>query len=303
LNKKYRMENQCKYISSRGILKSCDVHSLTPVSSTGELLGYDFSQLKPNDVMYVCSTAISRFIRDIFPAIQTPFVLVTGDCDASCPDDLFPSHADFLAFIENPRILAWYSQNCILTTHAKLHQIPIGQDYHTLSNGDCHWGPGSSPIDQERTLDDIRNQAPPFWERKCKAYANFHFSLTTKYAHDRHDALAQVPREMVDYESNRWWRVDTWKHQVEYAFVLSPHGGGLDCHRTWEAICLGCIPIVKTSGLDPLYTDLPVLIVNEWRDVTPELLTRTVEEYKSRTFRMEKLHLSYWMDQMRRIHI
>ena len=31
---------------------------------------------------------------------------------------------------------------------------------------------------------------------------------------------------------------------IKYTFILSPAGIGLDCHRTWEALCLGCIPIV-----------------------------------------------------------
>ena len=30
-------------------------------------------------------------------------------------------------------------------------------------------------------------------------------------------------------------------------FVLSPPGNGIDCHRTWEALFLGAIPIVKRS--------------------------------------------------------
>jgi hypothetical protein len=36
--------------------------------------------------------------------------------------------------------------------------------------------------------------------------------------------------------------------KINYAFVASPYGGGPDCHRTWEALILGCIPIVKSSG-------------------------------------------------------
>ena len=46
----------------------------------------------------------------------------------------------------------------------------------------------------------------------------------------------------------------------KYKFILSPPGAGFDCHRTWEALYLGAIPIVKTSSLDPLYKDLPVVI-------------------------------------------
>jgi hypothetical protein len=67
--------------------------------------------------------------------------------------------------------------------------------------------------------------------------------------------------------------VESYLWNVVHAkFVVSPHGNGLDCHRTWEALYLGVIPIVKTSSLDQLYEDLPVLIVDDWSDVTREFL-------------------------------
>jgi hypothetical protein len=56
---------------------------------------------------------------------------------------------------------------------------------------------------------------------------------------------------------------------------------------------------MKTSDLDPMFEGLPVLIVKQWSDVTKELMERTVEEYKTREFKMEKLLLSYWMDKIR----
>jgi hypothetical protein len=87
-------------------------------------------------------------------------------------------------------------------------------------------------------------------------------------------------------------------NMIDYAFVVSPHGNGLDCHRTWEALCLGCIPIVKTSGLDPLFEDLPVWIVNSWSDVTEENMKAKINEFRERTFRYERLELSYWRDRI-----
>jgi hypothetical protein len=73
---------------------------------------------------------------------------------------------------------------------------------------------------------------------------------------------------------------------------------GMDCHRTWEALCLGCIPIVKTSPLNSLYDGLPVLILNDWSDLTEELMQSTVLDFKERQseFQMEKLTLKYWVD-------
>jgi hypothetical protein len=50
-------------------------------------------------------------------------------------------------------------------------------------------------------------------------------------------------------------------------FVLSPTGNGLDCHRTWEAMYLGAIPIVKKIHWPFSEKKLPVLIVSEWEDL------------------------------------
>ena len=90
-------------------------------------------------------------------------------------------------------------------------------------------------------------------------------------------------------------------NQSKYAFVLSPHGNGLDCHRTWEALILGCIPVVRTSPIDSLYEGLPVLIVNEWHDINEELLKNTIEKFKNKSFSYEKLTLRYWMDKIKQI--
>ena len=50
-------------------------------------------------------------------------------------------------------------------------------------------------------------------------------------------------------------------------FVLSPPGNGLDCHRTWEALYLGAIPIVKRASWPFVHLQLPVLVINEWEDL------------------------------------
>ena len=291
-------ENNCLNMCSRGILKSCDIHSSTPISSIRELKDYDFSKLYDGCSIYICSSAIPQFSNMLFE-INCNFILVSGDCDESCPNDLFASKEEFLTFIENPKIIHWYSQNCILLEHEKLSQLPIGLDYHTMSYSNHSWGNMSSPIEQEQMINNIKAGAKPFYERIIKCYSNFHFSMGTKYAYDRIDAYNNIDRNLVYYEPNRVIREKSWQTQSMCAFVLSPHGNGLDCHRTWEALCLGCIPIVKTSPLDSMYNELPVLIVNDWNDITIELLQKTVDEYKGREFRYEKLTLKYWMDMIK----
>jgi hypothetical protein len=176
--------------------------------------------------------------------------------------------------------------------------MPIGLDYHTLTSIPL-WGPISSCEHQEKMLLMIKEKSLPFWNRNIKCYANFHFTMNTKLGYDRKDAFKKINKDLVYYEENKVTRLITWNKQKDYAFVICPHGGGLDCHRNWEALCLGCIPIVKTSSLDNLYKDLPVLIVKDWEIITNELLNETISVFKTKfdtnEFKIEKLTLSYWL--------
>ena len=45
-----------------------------------------------------------------------------------------------------------------------------------------------------------------------------------------------------------------------------------------------------------------VLIVYNWSDVNQELLDKTIEEFKTRTFDYEKLSLKYWVDKIKLIN-
>jgi hypothetical protein len=49
-------------------------------------------------------------------------------------------------------------------------------------------------------------------------------------------------------------------------FVISPPGNGSDCHRTWEAIYLGAVPIVLREFWN-FGDDLPVLIVDDYSQI------------------------------------
>lgn len=293
-----RNESQCIYVCSRGLMKSCDVYPPIPQSSTRYCYDYDWEHLTPNAVIYVNTSAIPHFRTDRLPRITVPFVLVSGDCDETVPFEIFTSDEDCKRFLNDSRLLAWFCQNATLK-HPKVQCIPIGMDYHTLSVNSCHsWGPQQTPEQQERILTLLAKRVEGK-SRKLKAYSNFHFSMNTKLAQDRRDAIAQVPKDLVFYEPTACKRFESWLHQIEYQFVISPHGGGLDCHRTWEALALGCYPVVKSSPIDSMFEDLPVLVVKEWKDVTERLLEEFAERQKDKWSAMSKLTLQYWMERIR----
>ena len=288
------------FVSSRGLLKSCDYLSQNPSSGIRALINYpplDTITNIINPSIYICSSAISHFIQVLLPIIDFSFVLVSGDCDETIPNNILSSEL-FNKLVNDNRLIHWYCQNMI-EIHSKITIIPIGLDYHTMNTNPI-WGGLVSTPEQEQILNKIIENSNPFWERKRFAYANYHFLMNTKYGYDRKDAFTKIDKELVYYEPNKVSRLITWNKQIDYAFVMCPHGGGLDCHRNWEALCLGCIPIVKTSPIDHLYNDLPVLIVKEWDEISQELLNNTISEFKKKfennKFKYEKLSLKYWTD-------
>ena len=89
---------------------------------------------------------------------------------------------------------------------------------------------------------------------------------------------------------------------INYKFILSPEGTGFDCHRTWEALMIGCIPIVKKSSINELYKDLPIVIVNDWEELNVEFLEKKYieicENKKQNKYNYDKLYLHFWCTQI-----
>jgi hypothetical protein len=300
LCKKLHTEADCNFVSSRGILKSCDIFPPNPVSSSHNMYKHNWSTMTPYKVVYVHGSAVPTFIIKTLPKISVPFVLVSGDCDESIPIDIMSSK-QVLNFLNDSRLVHWFSQNAVLK-HPKLSIIPIGLDYHTLSRGGMKsWGSKLSPCHQETMLNTIRNAAFPVAQRKLLCYSNFHFQINTKFGKDRVDAMYSIPEELVFYEKTPVLRQQSWQTQCEYAFVISPHGNGYDCHRTWEALILGCIPIMKKSAVATLFDGLPVLLVDDWGQVTLQLLQNTLQDVSTKTWNLEKLTLKYWMKKIRSV--
>lgn len=132
----------------------------------------------------------------------------------------------------------------------------------------------------------------PLYQRIPKIYVNF--TLSNDRFGDREKSLKLIPNDLLIKKNNRLPRTYNWKNITNYAFVLSPFGVGMDCHRTWEALCLGSVPIVCAPNFRKLFEDLPVLIVNNWSDINETLLNETIETYKTKTFNFDKLQLKYW---------
>ena len=62
----------------------------------------------------------------------------------------------------------------------------------------------------------------------------------------------------------------------------------------------GCSFVIKKSDLQSqIFHELPVLVVEQWADVTHDLLVETVRNIAKSNFNKQKLYCEYWYNIIR----
>ncbi len=195
---------------------------------------------------------LDRFVDTALATVKRPFVLVTTDGDETVPSGLRPTTVT--ALLASPYLRAWYTQNHDGSRGPKLKPFPIGLDLHTPR-------PFSSPNALLRDLEAIAAARRPPGEQPPRVFCDIGL---TPGSDDRREAMRILAGcTHVDMQTRRVGQRAIWRRYAAAPFVLSLAGNGLDCHRTWEALYLGSIVIVKRSSLDPLYAGLPVAIIDD----------------------------------------
>ena len=237
------------------------------------------------------------YINKLLPFLKNvsrPFILITAMEDDQLPLDIDKSFMNKI--LSSPFFKHWFSINKTIPNNDKFTSIPYGLDYWTLTTKPYFGENIQTIIQQNLVLESITNNIQHFSQRIPKIYGNFHFNFTD----DRHGGwrkklLNIIPKDIIFYEPSVLPRIESYKHMNKFSFVVSPFGHGFDCIRTFEALCLGCIVIMRKSFLDLIYEDLPVLLVDEWKDINESLLNKTLDEFKDKQFNYEKLKMDYWV--------
>jgi hypothetical protein len=140
-----------------------------------------------------------------------------------------------------------------LVQHPSFIPIPIGlENKKYFTNG--------VPSDFQKLLSSGLKGTQ---ERKISMLQAFSLHTNPK---ERGECL-KVAEELGCSRLNGVTAAEYRKALSESKFVLSPAGNGFDCHRTWEAMYLGAIPIVRREHWPFSKLDLPVLQVDEWADL------------------------------------
>ena len=176
--------------------------------------------------------------------------------------------------------------NCNVVDDPRVHNMPIGirdggevLDFHRgfsqkmLLNAHDKWigtrGNGSSDNRSVSTRDILCLLCFSYTHKERRRAYNMLSNRSFITDLNKHDygtnqlgLLGKVPVE-YNYEMT-----------ARSIYAISPRGCGEATHRFFEAIYLGCIPVVKrtNTAFDRLYALYPCLIVDDWDQVTEELL-------------------------------
>ena len=294
-------ETSDNFINRWGFQEMCD-HvfdtrtGIQDQATTTEPGGVTFNpaDVKPGDLIFV--RKIDLFMATMHDQIPYPYIMVThGDFLDTCKD----SDIDYL---DSEKIIAWFAIHPTKRAHPKYHPIPLG-------------------VLQKRTIWDERfcyNQL--FKELRAKPKSKL---MSVTFDDDRNPERAEVlnifRRKNLCFIPDKLGPfLDYLEEMASSKFTPSPRGWGPDCYRTWEALLVGSIPIVKRgqcdvmeiarsllrscpcydAQLDRLFEDLPILVIDDWEEITEEFLNKKYEEITSKTYDLRMLYMEFWHEKI-----
>lgn len=238
-----------------------------------EISTFDPALVNKGDIVFVGNPTMRDYFKNIHPRIKHPYILIQHNGDYHVDDTI--------AALIDEKIIAFYAQ-IVTAAHPKIFPIPIGIE-------NKHHGIEGFPWFMKRRL-------PSVAERKARIF--FHFSVQTNPPErgpaleyfKNHPAMDTI-RSFVPYGSYK-------DILASFCFTVSPAGNTLGSHRTWEALYLRTIPIVKRTvdaeacvGLG-----LPLWILDDWKELAEfgekELRIKYIEMMKTANF--DALYMDYW---------
>lgn len=130
-------------------------------------------------------------------------------------------------------------------------------------------------------------------EKSSRVYMNFD-TKTNPIRSQIYESLKDKPyitTEMIGNGGDYRNYLDNLKG---HKFIISPPGNGIDCHRNWETIYCGSIPIILDSPFARnVFSDLPVLILDSYEQLDFIDLEHTYDVITSKHFDKNAIYDKY----------
>lgn len=235
--------------------------------------------IEPNDVWFIKRDFLPEFFS-VLPIDCPPITVVTQHSDIEVDDEIMKAKPACVKKV--------FGSN---TTSLREDSIPIplgiGPPY-------CHFTP---KINEIRAVDAKK-------QRSRLLYVNFRTTFLSdenrgirEYARQKVlemsrscSAVVTIIDASIQPVSNQQYLEDLTDHK----FCLCPRGGGIDTHRLWECLYCRTIPIVKRENAHRNFTDLPILFVEDWSEITEEFLHDSYQRFFDVDWNYSKLSASWW---------
>lgn len=265
-----------------------------------------FSKIKDGDILLVKNGLMfDYFIEELIDFIDAKIIVVVSS-DPTIPNQI-RSRKKLCQLLEAGKIIHIFGRNLNTNYLPKnATQIPIGLRItsHPFDKDVIKHRPKKC----EKFLKQLIQTLPPTNQRTtrllCDAMKSHEYSPSPNIK-SRNEILQTLKNNGVcDTLTKRVPWPDFMRIKGKRAFDVSPPGVGVDCYRTWESLLMGCIVLVQSSFLDPLFEGLPVIPITDWNTVTEENLQKWLNEYGDVLHNpsiREKLTHKYWMDKIYKV--
>ncbi len=218
--------------------------------------------LKDGDLVYT-----HTFYADqLFERLNKKITLITHNCDVD------------VSFAPPDNVLKWFSTN-VNIVHERVFSIPIG-----IEND--FWLKDKRAI-MERKLQNQKKY-------KNLLYMNHNVRTNPNKRQRPYDILKNKNFVTCHMGANGSGFDNYIDNVYNHPFVIAPEGNGIDTHRFWECLYMRTIPVVLKNINNSFYSDLPVLFLDSWDELSDTFLHDKFMEFSRKEWNLEKLNFEYW---------
>ncbi len=208
---------------------------------------FDPNVVKRGDIVFLKTDMLDEYFVNIHPNIRFPYKLITHNSDRNITE----TEKKYL----DKKIIKWFAQN-VLISHEKIIPIPIGLENKWYMNAGIPWIYGKIQKESE-----IKTKTPALDNKTRIPKILVSFNVNTNLGL-RERAFLDLKENPLVSLSMSWPDPYTYTNILsKYKYVASPPGNGFDCHRTWEALYLGTIPIVIRTTCTEYWKKLGLNII------------------------------------------
>jgi hypothetical protein len=233
---------------------------------------YVTQELLANNASIFCKTDFIDYLFDNIRYSKNKYILLTHHSD-------FPINEERWA--KKPLcIKKWFAINPT-AKHSDLIAIPLGLKTHKGT----YLEPQYMTEWFANNINRLKHN-----EKTFNVYCNWNITNL-----DRNNIISTLKNNNIEYTLDTNLPFNEYiTNMSKHKFVISPPGNGIDCHRTWEALYVGCIPIVIRNNIYNNW-NLPIIQIDNYSEITHDLL----KNYCTSTFDIKTLTIDYWKQQIK----